>query len=161
MGKPMGNGYPVAGVAVRPALVEEFGRKARYFNTFGGNAVAIAAATAVLDVIEDEGLTENAREIGAYLKDGLRARAETHACIGDVRGAGLFLGVEIVSDRAAKTPDATTTSAIVNGLREERVLISACSRTHNVLKIRPPLIFTRENTDQFLAAFDRVLARIK
>ncbi|PFG63120.1 4-aminobutyrate aminotransferase-like enzyme [Thioclava sp. ES.031] len=161
MGKPMGNGYPVAGVAVRPELVEEFGRKARYFNTFGGNAVAIAAATAVLDVIEGEGLTENAREIGAYLQDGIRARAEAHPCIGDVRGAGLFLGVEIVSDRAAKTPDATATSAIVNGLREERVLISACSKTHNVLKIRPPLVFTRENADQFLAAFDRVLARIK
>ncbi|MEB8389394.1 aminotransferase class III-fold pyridoxal phosphate-dependent enzyme [Rhodobacteraceae bacterium KMM 6894] len=159
MGKPMGNGYPVAGVAVRPALVEEFGRKARYFNTFGGNAVAIAAATAVLDVIEGEGLIENAREIGAYLQDGLRARAETHGCIGDVRGAGLFLGVEIVSDSAAKTPDASMTSAIVNGLREERVLISACSKTHNVLKIRPPLVFTRENADQFLAAFDRVLAR--
>ncbi|MEO1948466.1 aminotransferase class III-fold pyridoxal phosphate-dependent enzyme [Thioclava sp.] len=161
MGKPMGNGYPVAGVAVRPELVEEFGRKARYFNTFGGNAVAIAAATAVLDVIEGEGLTENAREIGAYLQDGIRARAEAHPCIGDVRGAGLFLGVEIVSDRAAKTPDVAATSAIVNGLREERVLISACSKTHNVLKIRPPLVFTRENADQFLAAFDRVLARIK
>lgn len=161
MGKPMGNGYPVAGVAVRPELVEEFGRKARYFNTFGGNAVAIAAATAVLDVIEGEGLTENAREIGAYLQDGIRARAEAHPCIGDVRGAGLFLGVEIVSDRAAKTPDAAATSAIVNGLREERVLISACSKTHNVLKIRPPLVFTRENADQFLAAFDRVLSRIK
>ncbi|OOY32162.1 aminotransferase class III-fold pyridoxal phosphate-dependent enzyme [Thioclava sp. F36-6] len=161
MGKPMGNGYPVAGVAVRPELVEEFGRKARYFNTFGGNAVAIAAATAVLDVIEGEGLTENAREIGAYLQDGIRARAEAHPCIGDARGAGLFLGVEIVSDRAAKTPDAAATSAIVNGLREERVLISACSKTHNVLKIRPPLVFTRENADQFLAAFDRVLARIK
>ncbi|OOY08244.1 aminotransferase class III-fold pyridoxal phosphate-dependent enzyme [Thioclava sp. F36-7] len=161
MGKPMGNGYPVAGVAVRPELVEEFGRKARYFNTFGGNAVAIAAATAVLDVIEGEGLTENAREIGAYLQDGIRARAEAHPCIGDVRGAGLFLGVEIVSDRAAKTPDAAATSVIVNGLREERVLISACSKTHNVLKIRPPLVFTRENADQFLAAFDRVLARIK
>ncbi|OOY18913.1 aspartate aminotransferase family protein [Thioclava sp. DLFJ5-1] len=161
MGKPMGNGYPVAGVAVRPELVEEFGRKARYFNTFGGNAVAIAAATAVLDVIEGEGLTENAREIGAYLQDGIRARAEAHPCIGDVRGAGLFLGVEIVSDRAAKTPDAAATSAIVNGLREERVLISACSKTHNVLKIRPPLVFTRENADQLLAAFDRVLARIK
>ncbi|OOY14366.1 aminotransferase class III-fold pyridoxal phosphate-dependent enzyme [Thioclava sp. DLFJ4-1] len=161
MGKPMGNGYPVAGVAVRPELVEEFGRKARYFNTFGGNAVAIAAATAVLDVIEGEGLTENAREIGAYLQDGIRARAEAHPCVGDVRGAGLFLGVEIVSDRAAKAPDAAATSAIVNGLREERVLISACSKTHNVLKIRPPLVFTRENADQFLAAFDRVLARIK
>ncbi len=159
MGKPMGNGFPVAGVAVRPALVEEFGRKARYFNTFGGNAVAIAAATAVLDVVESEELIENAREIGAYLQDGLRVRAETHACIGDVRGAGLFLGIEIVSDRDAKTPDASMTSAIVNGLREERVLISACSKTHNVLKIRPPLVFTRENADQFLAAFDRVLAR--
>jgi 4-aminobutyrate aminotransferase-like enzyme len=159
MGKPMGNGYPVAGVAVRPELVEEFGRKARYFNTFGGNAVAIAAATAVLDVIEDEKLIENARGIGAYLQDELRSRAERYNFIGDVRGAGLFLGVEIVSKSQTKAPDAIMTSALVNGLREERVLISACAKAANVLKIRPPLIFNRKNADHFLAAFDRVLSR--
>lgn len=157
MGKPMGNGYPVAGVALRPEVVAEFGRKARYFNTFGGNAVAVAAATAVLDVIEGEGLVANARDVGAYLRDGLRGLAARHSCIGDVRGAGLFIGVEIVSDRAAKTPDPARTAAIVNGLRQQHVLISACAKGANVLKIRPPLIFTREQADLLVARLDRVL----
>jgi len=157
MGKPMGNGYPVAGVALRPEVVAEFGRKARYFNTFGGNAVAVAAATAVLDVIEGEGLVANARDVGAHLRDELRGLAARHSCIGDVRGAGLFIGVEIVSDRAAKTPDPARTAAIVNGLRAERVLISACAKGANVLKIRPPLIFTREQADLLVARLDRVL----
>lgn len=157
MGKPMGNGYPVAGVALRPEVVAEFGRKARYFNTFGGNAVAVAAATAVLDVIEGEGLVANARDVGAHLRDGLRGLAARHPCIGDVRGAGLFIGVEIVSDRAAKTPDPARTAAIVNGLRQQHVLISACAKGANVLKIRPPLIFTREQADLLVARLDRVL----
>lgn len=157
MGKPMGNGYPVAGVALRPEVVAEFGRKARYFNTFGGNAVAVAAATAVLDVIEGEGLVANARDVGAHLRDGLRGLAARHSCIGDVRGAGLFIGVEIVSDRAAKTPDPARTAAIVNGLRQQHVLISACAKGANVLKIRPPLIFTREQADLLVARLDRVL----
>ncbi len=160
MGKPMGNGYPVAGVAVRPELVQEFGRKARYFNTFGGNAVAVAAASAVLDVIEDEGLLENSRSIGDHMREGLRALAERHDSIGDVRGAGLFIGVEMVSDRVRKTPDAATATAVINGLREEGVLISGCAKTANVLKIRPPLIFTRENADHFLTMLARVLERL-
>ncbi|WP_372921880.1 aspartate aminotransferase family protein [Roseovarius sp.] len=160
MGKPMGNGYPVAGVAVRPTLVQEFGRNARYFNTFGGNAVAVAAAAAVLDVIENESLLENARVIGDYLRVGLQALAESYESIGDVRGAGLFIGVEMVSDRASKSPDTATATAVVNGLRDEGVLISACAKTANVLKIRPPLIFTRENADHFLTAIKRVLDRL-
>lgn len=159
MGKPMGNGYPVAGVAGRPEVLAEFGRKARYFNTFGGNAVAAEAAMAVLEAIQSEGLVENARETGRYLKDGIQALASLHPCIGDVRGAGLFLGVEIVSDRVAKTPDAAMTTRIVNGLRDERVLISACAKAANVLKIRPPLIFTREQADILVERLDRVLSR--
>ena len=157
MGKPMGNGYPVAGVAVRPEVVNEFGLKARYFNTFGGNAVAIKAAAAVLDVIENESLLANARQVGEYLRNGIRAMQAEFPQIGDVRGAGLFIGVEIVRDPETKEPDMATTTEIVNGLREERVLISACAKTANVLKIRPPLIFTRDNADYFIAALKRVL----
>ena len=160
MGKPMGNGYPVAGVAMRPEVIEEFGRKARYFNTFGGNTVAATAALAVLDAIQSEALTENARDVGGYLKDGITALMDKHPAIGEVRGAGLFLGVDIVSDRAAKTPDAATTTRIVNGLRDERVLISACAKTANVLKIRPPLVFTQANADQFVDTLDRVMSRL-
>ncbi|TDK50144.1 aspartate aminotransferase family protein [Antarcticimicrobium luteum] len=159
MGKPMGNGYPVAGVAVRPEVIDEFGRKARYFNTFGGNAVAVRAAGAVLDVIEKENLVENAREIGAYMRDRMRALQTEYPQIGDVRGAGLFIGVEMVSDPEIKTPDAGLATAIVNGLRDENVLISGCAKAANVLKIRPPLVFTRDNADYFLAALERVLER--
>ena len=160
MGKPIGNGFPVAGVAARPEVLADFGAKARYFNTFGGNAVAVAAASAVLDVIEDDALVENARVIGAYLKQGFQALAETHACLGDIRGAGLFLGVEIVSDPARKTPDAATATRIINGLRDERVLISGCGKWANILKIRPPIVFTRENADELIQKLDLVLRRL-
>ncbi|MDR6759322.1 4-aminobutyrate aminotransferase-like enzyme [Mycoplana sp. BE70] len=160
MGKPMGNGFPVAGVAARPEVLAEFGTKARYFNTFGGNAVAVAAASAVLDVIEEEGLLENARAIGLHLKEGFQALARKHACLGDVRGAGLFLGVEIVSDRAGKTPDAATATRVINGLRDENVLISGCAKAANVLKIRPPIVFSRENADELITKLDLVLQRL-
>ncbi len=157
LGKPMGNGFPVAGVVVRPEVIEKFGRTARYFNTYGGNAVAAEAAMAVLEVIETEGLQENAKAVGAYLRAGVEDLATRHPAIGDVRGAGLFLGVEIVSDRAEKTADSQKASRIVNGLRDERVLISACGAQANILKIRPPLIFTGQNADFLIDALDRVL----
>ncbi len=161
MGKPMGNGYPVAGVAMRADIVEDFGRKSRYFNTFGGNAVAIAAATAVLDVIEGEGLVRNAGKIGEYLRTGLRDHLTRHGQAGDVRGAGLFIGVDLVADAQAKAPDAKTAGAVVNGLRDEGVLISGCAKAANVLKIRPPLVFAKHDADVFLSAFDRVLGHLK
>jgi 4-aminobutyrate aminotransferase-like enzyme len=125
MGKPMGNGFPVSGVALRPELVKEFGEKARYFNTFGGNPVAAAAGMAVLDVIEDEALQANALRIGGVLKEGLKDIAARHSGIGDVRGAGLFLAVECVIDRDATAPDAALAGFIVNHLRQNGVLISA------------------------------------
>lgn len=160
MGKPMGNGFPVAGVAARPEVLAKFGAMARYFNTFGGNAVAVAAASAVLDVIEEEGLLENARNIGAYLKQGIQELACRHSCLGDVRGAGLFLGVEIVSDRAGKTPDTASATRIINAMRDENVLISGCAKAANVLKIRPPLVFTQENADELVTRLDQVLKRL-
>lgn len=154
MGKPMGNGYPVAGLALRPEVIAEFGGKARYFNTFGGNAVAAATAAAVLDVIENEGLIENARTVGAYFRDGLQSLAKDHAMIGDIRAAGLFLGVDIVDDGQ---PDAVLTRRIVNDLRAAKVLISATGPKGHVLKIRPPLVFKRENVDLFLDRLQGVL----
>jgi 4-aminobutyrate aminotransferase-like enzyme len=119
-------------------VVEEFGRKARYFNTFGGNAVSCAAANAVFNVIEWE-LVANPRRVGAYLKAELQRLAQRHEAIGNVRGAGLFVGVEIVNDPAKKTPDAATATKLVNGLRRKRVLISAAGPNANVLKVRPLL----------------------
>jgi 4-aminobutyrate aminotransferase-like enzyme len=158
MGKPMGAGYPVAAMVARPHLLEEFGRKVRYFNTFGGSTAAIAAARAVLDIIRDERLTENAAMTGAYMRDGLIALARRHAIIGDVRGAGLFIGVEIVSTTDPSQPDPAKTAQIVNGLRENGVLISASGPHANVLKVRPPLPFVRSEADIFLAALGHVLS---
>jgi 4-aminobutyrate aminotransferase-like enzyme len=156
LGKPMGNGYPVAGLVIRPEVIAAFGAKARYFNTFGGNAVAAATAMAVLDVIETEALQENAAHVGAYFRDGLRALAKSHACLGTLRSAGLFLGQDIVAENPT-TPDAAKTARIVNGLREARVLISATGPRANVLKIRPPLVFSRDNVDTFLTRLEKVL----
>ena len=154
LGKPMGNGYPVAGLVLRPEVIAAFGAKARYFNTFGGNAVAAATAMAVLDVIEEEGLQHNAHHVGSYFRDGLLDMAKDHDCLGPLRAAGLFLGQDIVTDAA---PDAAKTSRIVNALRAARILISATGPRGNVLKIRPPLVFSRDNVDLFLNRLDDVL----
>lgn len=160
MGKPMGNGHPVAAMVARHEILDVFGGRTRYFNTFGGNPVSCAVGMAVLDVIEQEGLIENARDVGAAMRDGLVALAERHALIGDVRGAGLFVGVELVSDRDTKTPATRQTARLVNGLRDRRVLISASGPHANVLKIRPPLVFSRANADRFLTVMDEVLTSL-
>ncbi|MBD3787899.1 MAG: aminotransferase class III-fold pyridoxal phosphate-dependent enzyme [Sphingomonadales bacterium] len=159
MGKPMGNGFPVAAVAVAREVVAEFGRDLRYFNTFGGNGVAIAAARATREVILTEDLQGNAQRIGTLLRAGLAALAERFEGIGDIRGAGLYIGVEMVSDRARRTPDAQAAAAIVNGLRERRVLISATGPGANVLKIRPPLVFSAADADQLLSTLEAVLRK--
>jgi 4-aminobutyrate aminotransferase-like enzyme len=160
MGKPMGNGHPVAAMVARPDILAAFGSNTRYFNTFGGNPVSCAAGMAVLDVIENENLIANARDVGSMMMNGLRALAQRHALIGDVRGAGLFIGVELVTDRAAKTPATAQTSRLVNALRDKRILISAAGPHANILKIRPPLVFSRANADQFLTAMDQVLSEL-
>lgn len=160
MGKPMGNGFPVAGIAVAHEVVRGFGSDMRYFNTFGGNTVAIAAAQATLDVIRDERLVENARQVGQLIQSGLRDLAQRFEVIGDVRGAGLYIGVELVKDRASKTPDAAAAAAVVNGLRERRVLISATGFHANTLKIRPPLVFSEAHADRLLTAIEATLASL-
>jgi 4-aminobutyrate aminotransferase-like enzyme len=157
LGKPMGNGIPIAAMVGREQVMAKFGRDMRYFNTFGGNPVSIAAATAVLDVIEEDRLIDNARDSGAYLTAGLRKLAQRHHTLGDVRGSGLFVAVEIVDDDERKNPDAEAAARIVNDLRRRRVLISASGRSHNVLKIRPPLPFTSAHADVLLAALDATL----
>jgi 4-aminobutyrate aminotransferase-like enzyme len=151
MGKPMGNGLPIAGLVARHEVLEDFGRKVRYFNTFGGNPVCVAAANAVLDVIETEGLQANAAATGAYLKAGVERLAEDNPALAAVRGVGLYLGVD-VADPATGIPSAGLAARVVNGMRDRRVLISATGPEDNVLKIRPPLPFRREHADQFLEA---------
>jgi 4-aminobutyrate aminotransferase-like enzyme len=159
LGKPMGNGYPVAAVVMRPEVLAEFGARARYFNTFGGNAVAAATAGAVLDVIEAEGLIENARVVGGHLRAGLDDLAARHESLGPIRSAGLFVGAEIVTGDDPLAADATFAATVVNRLREARVLISATGPRANVLKIRPPLVFSKENADLFLDRLDKALVR--
>ena len=158
MGKPMGNGYPIAGVVAREEVLERFAREARYFNTFGGNPVACAAATAVLDILRDEDLLANAATVGAHMKAGFETLARRHAAVGDVRGQGLFLGVDILG--ADGSPSPTVAGSLVNALRRRRVLISASGPLGHVLKIRPPLPFSIADADELLQVCDEVLATL-
>jgi 4-aminobutyrate aminotransferase-like enzyme len=154
MGKPMGNGYPVSGIAVQPHIVAAFGANIRYFNTFGGNTVAMAAANAVLDVIENQNLIQNAAKIGAMFASALRS---TNG-IGPVRAAGLMIAADVMQDNGEL--DSARTLKIVNKLREHGVLISASGKTGGTLKIRPPLTFTESHLDLFMDRLHKVLASI-
>lgn len=156
MGKPMGNGFPVAAVALKPEVISRFGQDTRYFNTFGGNTVAVAAAQATFDVLRDEGLMENAEKVGRFIRAGVQELASRHESIGDVRGAGLYIGVELVRDRTTKEPDSQAALALVNGLRERKVLISATGAAANTLKIRPPLVFSESDASRLLTEMDAV-----
>lgn len=159
LGKPMGNGHPIAGLVVMPKLVEKFGHETRYFNTFGGNPVSCAAGAAVLDVLENENLQTSAFQVGTYLRDGLTALAKSHEALADIRGVGLYVGVEITSRDTVH--DRELAARIVNELRHRRVLISATGLRGNVLKIRPPLVFSKENADLLIEALDDVLRNIQ
>jgi 4-aminobutyrate aminotransferase-like enzyme len=159
MGKPMGNGMPIAGLVARPEVLAEFGNRIRYFNTFGGNSVCVAAAAAVLDVIDDEGLQDNALRVGRYLRSTLDGLAADRPRIGAVRGAGLYAGVDVV-DPVTGDPDGETALALVNGLRERRVLISATGASGHTLKIRPPLPFGTRHVDQLAEALAGTLREL-
>jgi 4-aminobutyrate aminotransferase-like enzyme len=139
-------------------VLANFGRDIRYFNTFGGNPVSIAAATAVLDVIESEQLLDNVTTAGQALLEGLTELATRHDCIGGVRGCGLFTAVEFVQGQDVDAPDAARASLVVNELRDRHILISASGPHENVLKIRPPLPFTADHATQLLGELDDVLA---
>jgi 4-aminobutyrate aminotransferase-like enzyme len=155
MGKPMGNGIPIAAMAARADVLKPFAVGVPYFNTFGGNPVSMAAASAVLDVIEQEDLMMNARTVGDALRTELAAIGDPR--LGDVRGAGLYTGVEVVSDPETKEPDRAEARRLVNAMRERQVLISVCGHDGNVLKIRPPLVFSASDVDWFCSAFTAAL----
>jgi 4-aminobutyrate aminotransferase-like enzyme len=152
MGKPMGNGHPVAAMAAKPALLEAFARNIRYFNTFGGNPVSCAAGMAVLDVIESEGLVENARRVGGGLKRAIEEMRSRRQAIAGVRGVGLYLGVDVVDGDGR--PSRERAAAIVDAMRARRVLISATGKDGNVLKIRPPLVFQEEHAQVLAGALE-------
>jgi 4-aminobutyrate aminotransferase-like enzyme/Ser/Thr protein kinase RdoA (MazF antagonist) len=155
MGKPMGNGHPLAAVVTRPEVAEALAAETGYFNTFGGNPVSCAAGLAVLDVIELEGLRQNALEIGIYLKDRVLGLREKHQILGEPHGAGLLLGIDIItSDRS---PDPDLARRIMNHMRQNGVLIGTTGPAGNVLKIRPPIVFTQEHAEILLAALTDAL----
>ena len=158
LGKPIGNGFPLAAVVTTPEIAAAFANGMEYFNTYGGNPVACAAGLAVLDVMRDEKLQDNAARTGARLKAGLERLKMKHPRVGDVRGLGLFLGVELVLDRDARTPAPRQAAYIAERMREDGILISPDGPDRNVLKIKPPLVFDAADADLLVASLGRILA---
>ncbi len=158
LGKPIGNGHPLAATIMRHELLDAFTEHDHYFNTFGGNPVSAKVGLAVLDAFERDGLLRNSRETGIYLKDCLDGLADNYECIGDIRSFGLIAGVELVSDPAAKTPATDMARRIVNNMREFRILISKEGLHGNVLKIRPPLPFDPANVDQLVDGLNQSIS---
>ena len=155
MGKPMGAGLPLSGVGARADIANHFHAKAFYFNTTAATPLQAAVGSAVLDVIEEEQLLANVGAVGGYLKDRLAGLVDRIAGVGDVRGHGLFLGIDWVADRATRKPDREGAADIVERMKEKGYLISNAGRFRNVLKIRPPLVFGREHADELFGALAR------
>jgi 4-aminobutyrate aminotransferase-like enzyme/Ser/Thr protein kinase RdoA (MazF antagonist) len=158
MGKPAGAGHPLGIVVTTRALADAFANGMEYFNTFGGNPVSCAVGLAVLDVLEGEHLLDNARTEGEYLLGRFRALVDRHACLGEVRGRGLFFGLEVVSDRRTKAHDGQRASAAVNRAKDLGVLLGTDGPHDNVIKIRPPMTFRREHSDLLVNVLDRALS---
>jgi 4-aminobutyrate aminotransferase-like enzyme len=154
LGKPMGAGHPLAAVVTTPEIAEKFAAESDYFNTFGGNPVSAAVGKAVIDVIDNENILENVDRVGAFTRAGLEKLQEKYDVIGDVRGRGLFLSIDLVKDRNLKTPDPEAARQMANMMKDEAVLLSTHGRYDNTLKIRPPMVFSRGNAEQLLAALD-------
>jgi 4-aminobutyrate aminotransferase-like enzyme/Ser/Thr protein kinase RdoA (MazF antagonist) len=157
LGKPIGNGFPLAAVITREEIAASFDNGMEFFSTFGGSPVAAAAGLAVLDVLEEERLQENALRVGNYLIARLRELQEGHALIGDVRGSGLFLGVDFVRDLATREPAPDEASYIVNRLRDSGILTGTDGPHHNVIKLRPPLVFSQADADLFVSTLNSIL----
>jgi 4-aminobutyrate aminotransferase-like enzyme/Ser/Thr protein kinase RdoA (MazF antagonist) len=161
MGKPMGNGHPIGAVVTTRVIADSFAATGmEFFSTFGGNPVSCAIGMAVLDVIREETLQANALRVGTALRDGLRSLMDRHALIGDVRGTGLFIGVELVRNRDTLEPATAEAAALVNGLRQRRILTGTDGPFENVIKIKGPLVLTEDDAAYAVAAFDEVLQSI-
>jgi len=158
LGKPIGNGFPLAAVVTTAEIADAFANGMEFFSTFGGNPVACAAGLAVLDVLAEERLQERARAVGERFKAGLLALADRHALVGDVRGSGLFLGVELVRDRATLEPATEEADYVVNRLRERGILTGTDGPFDNVIKLRPPLVFEPADADRVVRTLDEILS---
>jgi 4-aminobutyrate aminotransferase-like enzyme len=159
MGKPMGNGHPVAGVVTTPDIMARFRTSFRYFNTFGGNPVSCAAAMAVLDELQEKDLQANALAIGTMARERLSALAERHEVIGDVRQSGMVFGAEFVTHRETKQPASDYAGRVVNAMRARGILLSKLGRHKNTLKIRPPMPFAAEHLDLLIDTLDDVISQ--
>lgn len=160
MGKPIGNGHPLAAVVVSREIADAFNNGMEYFNTFGGNPVSMVAGLAVLEVIETEEMQQHAKEVGEYLMAGLRGLMEKHTIIGDVRGHGLFIGAEMVKDRLTMEPALPEIDIVVEKMKSKGYLLSTDGPLHNVLKIKPPMPFNKSNADELLLYLDEALLEL-
>jgi 4-aminobutyrate aminotransferase-like enzyme len=158
LGKPIGNGFPLAAVVTTPEIAASFANGMEFFSTFGGNPVAAAAGLAVLDVLEEEHLQAHALRVGEHLIAGVRGLQERHALVGDVRGSGLFLGVDFVRDPATREPAPDEASYIVNRLRDLGILTGTDGPHHNVIKLRPPLVFSEAHADLLVSTLHSILS---
>ncbi|XP_037335427.2 ethanolamine-phosphate phospho-lyase [Pungitius pungitius] len=162
MGKPIGNGHPMSCVVTTKEVAEAFMSSGmEYFNTFGGNPVSCAIGTAVLDVIEKEDLQGNALRVGGYLASLLEQQKEKHPLVGDIRGRGLFAGVELVKDRLTLTPATAEAQEVIYRLKEQYILLSADGPHRNVLKLKPPMCFTKEDADLVVGKIDQILSELE
>jgi len=161
MGKPMGNGHPLSAVVTTREIADAFDNGMKYFNTFAGSPVSCAIGHALLDVLFEENLQENALHVGEYFVNELKSLQTTHESIGDIRGVGLYVGIELVVDRETKTPDRALAYRVSERMRDEGVITYPNGMGDNILKIKPPMIFSRENVDLFVSTLGRVLSEVK
>ena len=158
MGKPAGNGHPLAVVVTTPEIADAFDNGMEYFNTFGGNPVSSAIGLAVLDEIEERGLAQRAAHLGDLITGGASELAQRYSLIGDVRGVGMYAGIELVRDRESREPAAAEAKYVIEQMRNRGVLVSIDGPLHNVLKIKPPLVWSDADAGQFLSVLDEVLS---
>ena len=156
LGKPMGNGHPIGAVITTDEISKSFERGVEFFSSFGGNPVSCAAGLAVLDVIEEENLQNNAKNVGDYYLKQLNILKKEFSCIGDVRGAGLFLGIEIV-EKNSKKPNTVLAQKLKNELRKKYILVGSDGPFNNVIKTKPPICFTKENVDTVCLEIRKIL----
>ena len=160
IGKPLGNGHPLAAVVTTTEIANIFNNGMEYFNSFGGNPVSSAIGLSVLNVIEKEKLQQNGLDVGNYLLSELNLLKENFELIGDVRGVGLFIGVELVKDLKTQEPASEQANEIINKMKEIGILISTDGPHNNVLKIKPPMVFSRENVQQLIRSLEGILSEI-
>ena len=160
MGKSMGNGHPLSVVVTTKDIAEKFNNGMEYFNSFGGNPVSCAVGKAVLRAVEEENMQQNANKIGKYLLQELKELQSEFSLIGEVRGKGLFIGIELIKNSSNLSPASKEAEEVVNKMKRKKILLSTDGPDHNVIKIKPPMIFNRQNADELVLKLSEVLSNI-